>query len=88
MTPIPAKKRQGAAQGVFAGPLDQKKQRQSERRRWKRRQADRRFARPMFREMVARLISILMRECSANRNERRYAAANAWPMKKEGTPDL
>jgi hypothetical protein len=42
----------------------------------------------MFREIVARLIAILMRECSANRNERRDAAANAWPMKKEGTPDL
>ncbi len=80
--------RQEAVQGVFAGPLHQKKQRQSERRRCKRRQADRRFARRMFRETVIRLIAHLMRECSANRNERRYAAANAWPMKKEGTPDL
>jgi hypothetical protein len=42
----------------------------------------------MFRETVARLTANLMREYSANRNERRYAAANAWPMKKEGTPDL
>jgi hypothetical protein len=88
MTPTPAKMRQEAACSAFAGPLDQKKQRQSERRRCKRRQADRSFARPMFREMVAKLISILMRSCSANRNKRRYAAANAWPMKKEGTPDL
>ncbi len=88
MTPTPAKMRQAVAQGVFAGPLDRKKRRQSERRRWKRRQADRRFARPMFREIVARLTAHLMRECSANRNERRDAAANAWPMKKEGTPDL
>jgi len=42
----------------------------------------------MFREMVARLIANLMRARSENRNERRYAAANAWPMKKEGTPYL
>ncbi len=80
--------RQEAVQGVFAGPLDQKKQRPSERRRCQRRQADRNFARRMFREIVGWLIAHLMRECSANRNERRYAAANAWPMKKEGTPDL
>jgi hypothetical protein len=73
---------------VFAGPLRQKKRRQSERRRCQRRQADRSLARQMFREMVARLNAHLMRECSANRNERRDAAANAWPMKKEGTPDL
>jgi hypothetical protein len=33
MTPTPAKMRQEAAQGAFAGPLDQKKQRQSNRRR-------------------------------------------------------
>jgi hypothetical protein len=33
MTPTPAKMRQEAACSVFAGPLNQKKQRQSERRR-------------------------------------------------------
>jgi hypothetical protein len=67
MTPTPAKKRQEAAQGAFAGPLDQKKRRQSERRRCQRRQADRNFARRMFRESVARLIANLMRSCSENR---------------------
>ena len=77
MTPTPAKMRQEAVQGVFAGPLDQKKQRPSERRRCQRRQADRNFARRMFREIVGWLIAHLMRECSANRNERRYAAALA-----------
>jgi len=79
MTPTPLKKRQEAAQGVFAGPLDQKKGRQSERRRCQRRQADRHFARPMFREIVARLTAHLMRECSANRNERRYAVQMPGP---------
>ena len=80
--------RHAASRSVFAGPLHQKKQRQSERRRCKRRHDERRLRHQMFREIVARLTANLMRECSANRNERRYAAANAWPMKKEGTPDL
>ena len=79
MTPTPAQMRQEAACSLFAGPLDRKKRRQSERRRWKRRQADRNFARPMFRQSVARLIANLMRECSANRNERRYAAQMPGP---------
>jgi hypothetical protein len=71
--------RHGAARSVFAGPLDQKKQRQSERRRCQRRQADRNFARRMFREIVARLIANLMRSCSENRNERRYAGQMLGP---------
>jgi hypothetical protein len=33
----------------------------------------------MFRESVARLIANLMRECSANRNECRYAAQMPGP---------
>jgi hypothetical protein len=33
----------------------------------------------MFRQSVARLIANLMRECSANRNERRYAAQMPGP---------
>jgi len=57
MTPTPAKMRQAAARSVFASLLNQKKRRQSERRRCQRRQADRSLARPMFREIVARLIS-------------------------------
>jgi hypothetical protein len=88
MTPTPAKMRQEAAQGVFAGPLAPKKQRQSERRRCQRRQADRRFAlsnvprngRPADRHFDA----------GAFRKPERtpVRGANAWPMKKEGTPDL
>jgi hypothetical protein len=79
MTPTPAKMRQEAARSVFAGPLGQKKRRQFKRRRCQRRQADRSFARPMFREMVARLIANLMRACSENRNERRDAAQMPGP---------
>ena len=84
MTPTPAKMRQEAAQGVFASLLNPKKQRQSARRRCKRRQADRRLARQMFRESVARLTANLMRARSANRNERRYRAAHSAAQKRKG----
>ncbi len=46
MTPTPLKKRHAAVQGVFAGLLDQKKQRQFNRRRCKRRQVAHSFAPP------------------------------------------
>jgi hypothetical protein len=88
MTPTPLKKRQEAAQGVFAGPLDQKKGRQSERRRCQRRQGWSQFCAsnvPRIRRPVDRQFDAVM----FRKPERTpVRGANAWPMKKEGTPDL
>jgi hypothetical protein len=42
----------------------------------------------MFREIVVWLIASLMRECSEKPERTPGRGANAWPMKKEGTPDL
>jgi hypothetical protein len=80
--------RQEAARGVFAGPLDQKKQRQSERRRCKRRQADRSFA-PSNVPQNGRRADRQFDAGAFRKPERTpVRGANAWPMKKEGTPDL
>jgi hypothetical protein len=84
MTPTPPQKREEAAQGVFAGPLDQKSWRESNARLMECHRAVRNFARPMFRPSVARLIVNLMRMCSANWNEGGYEAAQSAAQKRKG----
>jgi len=88
MTPTPAKMRKEAARSVFAGPLDQKKQRQSKRRRCKRRHDERRLRHQMFREIVARADRQFDAGMFRKPERTPVRGANAWPMKKEGTPDL
>jgi hypothetical protein len=88
MTPTPPQKREEAARSVFAGPLIKKSWRKSTACSMKRRQVVRGLHRRMFCETVARLIAILVRARSANRNERRYESAQKRSPRKDGTPYL